>query len=192
MSYDLTVWLNKLHTYCVHSFRSDFFVKICEIMQICIAEYINDVHMNDVSGAQTLSSNEGTNTRLSSSPPKSCTSCSSSTPIHKKGKCPFSFFFSFFPCVNELLYLTVFVLFLLYSRLPDLEDFTLISHYLCSNAVLVIMVVEFDQRPGGLCKEAERVGIVGPCRNLIVAFEYLKRGYEKARERSSSGIVVVW
>ena len=93
MSYDLTVWLNKLHTYCVHSFRSDFFVKICEIMQICIAEYINDVHMNDVSGAQTLSSNEGTNTRLSSSPPKSCTSCSSSTPIHKKGKCPFSFFF---------------------------------------------------------------------------------------------------
>lgn len=110
----------------------------------------------------------------------------------KKVNALFLFFFSFFPCVNELLYLTVFVLFLLYSRLPDLEDFTLISHYLCSNAVLVIMVVEFDQRPGGLCKEAERVGIVGPCRNLIVAFEYLKRGYEKARERSSSGIVVVW
>lgn len=65
-------------------------------------------------------------------------------------------------------------------------------HITCSNAVLVIMVVEFDQRPGGLCKEAERVGVVGPCRNLIVAFEYLKRGYEKARERSSSGIVVVW
>ncbi|XP_042729430.1 ubiquitin carboxyl-terminal hydrolase 33 isoform X5 [Lagopus leucura] len=49
-----------------------------------LSEYINDVHMNDVSGAQTLSSNEGMNTRLSSSPPKSCTSCSSSTPIHKK------------------------------------------------------------------------------------------------------------
>ncbi|POI29452.1 hypothetical protein CIB84_006798, partial [Bambusicola thoracicus] len=48
------------------------------------SEYINDVHMNDVSGTQTLSSNEGMNARLSSSPPKSCTSCSSSTPIHKK------------------------------------------------------------------------------------------------------------
>uniref|UniRef100_A0A8C2T9B6 Ubiquitin carboxyl-terminal hydrolase n=1 Tax=Coturnix japonica TaxID=93934 RepID=A0A8C2T9B6_COTJA len=34
------------------------------------SEYINDVHMNDVSGGQTVSSNEGMNTRLSSSPPK--------------------------------------------------------------------------------------------------------------------------
>ncbi|OXB67034.1 hypothetical protein ASZ78_002343 [Callipepla squamata] len=48
------------------------------------SEYMNDVHMNDVSGAQTLSSNEGMTARLSNSPPKSCTSCSSSTPIHKK------------------------------------------------------------------------------------------------------------
>ncbi|NXJ81863.1 UBP33 hydrolase, partial [Trogon melanurus] len=48
------------------------------------SEYISDVHMNDVSVAQTPSSNEGMNTRLSNSPPKSFPSCSSLAPVHKK------------------------------------------------------------------------------------------------------------
>uniref|UniRef100_A0A8C0EWD2 Ubiquitin carboxyl-terminal hydrolase n=1 Tax=Bubo bubo TaxID=30461 RepID=A0A8C0EWD2_BUBBB len=49
------------------------------------SEYINDVHMNDISAAHTPSSNEGMNTRLSNSPPKSFSSCSSLAPVHKKG-----------------------------------------------------------------------------------------------------------
>ncbi|NXH89658.1 UBP33 hydrolase, partial [Edolisoma coerulescens] len=48
------------------------------------SEYINDVHMNDVSAAQTPSSIEGMNTRLSNSPPKSFPSCSSLAQVHKK------------------------------------------------------------------------------------------------------------
>ncbi|XP_075567236.1 ubiquitin carboxyl-terminal hydrolase 33 isoform X3 [Pelecanus crispus] len=48
------------------------------------SEYINDIHMNDISAAQTPSSNEGMNTRLSNSPPKSFSSCSSLAPVHKK------------------------------------------------------------------------------------------------------------
>ncbi|KFP79839.1 Ubiquitin carboxyl-terminal hydrolase 33, partial [Apaloderma vittatum] len=48
------------------------------------SEYISDIHMNDVSGAQTPSLNEGMNTRLSNSPPKSFPSCSSLAPVHKK------------------------------------------------------------------------------------------------------------
>lgn len=119
--------------------------------------------MNDVSGAQTLSSNEGMNTRLSSSPPKSCTSCSSSTPNHKKGKSPFFFSPSFLVSMNCCILQFLFCLFICFqqtSRLGRLySDFTL----LCSNAVLLIMVAEFDQRSGGVCKEAERVGVVGPC-----------------------------
>ncbi|NXV32274.1 UBP33 hydrolase, partial [Rissa tridactyla] len=43
------------------------------------SEYISDVHMNDVSAAQTPLSNG-----LSSSPPKSFSSCSSLAPVHKK------------------------------------------------------------------------------------------------------------
>ncbi|NXE34201.1 UBP33 hydrolase, partial [Ptilorrhoa leucosticta] len=49
-----------------------------------LSEYINDVHMNDISAAQTPSSIEGMNTRLSNSPPKSFPSCSSLAQIHKK------------------------------------------------------------------------------------------------------------
>lgn len=90
MSSDLTVWLNKFHNYCVCSFCSTLFGRIYEIMQIFIAEYINDVNMNDISAAQTPSSNEGINTRLSSSPPKSFSSCSSLAPVHKKGALYFS------------------------------------------------------------------------------------------------------
>ncbi|NXW02317.1 UBP33 hydrolase, partial [Fregetta grallaria] len=51
------------------------------------SEYISDVHMNDISAAQTSSLNEGINTRLSNSPPKSfSSSCSSvhQAPVHKK------------------------------------------------------------------------------------------------------------
>ncbi|KAF4793117.1 Ubiquitin carboxyl-terminal hydrolase 33 [Turdus rufiventris] len=48
------------------------------------SEYINDVHMNDISAAQTPSSMEGMNTRLSNSPPKSFPSCSSLAQVHKK------------------------------------------------------------------------------------------------------------
>ncbi|NXW94125.1 UBP33 hydrolase, partial [Alopecoenas beccarii] len=52
------------------------------------SEYINDVHMNEISAAQTPSSNEGMNARLSNSPPKSFSSCSSLAPVHKKGISP--------------------------------------------------------------------------------------------------------
>ncbi|KAM9238414.1 ubiquitin carboxyl-terminal hydrolase 33 isoform 2-T2 [Leptosomus discolor] len=48
------------------------------------SECISDVHMNDISAAQTPSSNEGTTMRLSNSPPKSFSSCSSLAPVHKK------------------------------------------------------------------------------------------------------------
>ncbi|NXX23801.1 UBP33 hydrolase, partial [Podargus strigoides] len=48
------------------------------------SEYMNDVHMNDISAAQMPSSNEGMNTRLSNSPSKSFSSCSSLAPVHKK------------------------------------------------------------------------------------------------------------
>ncbi|NXN09909.1 UBP33 hydrolase, partial [Indicator maculatus] len=48
------------------------------------SEYINDVHMNDTTAVQTPFPNEGMNTRLSNSPPKSFSSCSSLAPVHKK------------------------------------------------------------------------------------------------------------
>ncbi|NXQ32625.1 UBP33 hydrolase, partial [Alaudala cheleensis] len=47
------------------------------------SEYINDIHMSDVSAAQTPPA-EGMNTRLSNSPPKSFPSCSSLAQVHKK------------------------------------------------------------------------------------------------------------
>ncbi|NXI50384.1 UBP33 hydrolase, partial [Chloroceryle aenea] len=48
------------------------------------SEYISDVHMNDGSAAQSPSSSEGMNARVSNSPPKSFSSCSSLAPAHKK------------------------------------------------------------------------------------------------------------
>ncbi|NWU85595.1 UBP33 hydrolase, partial [Onychorhynchus coronatus] len=49
------------------------------------SEYISDVHMNEVCAAPAPSAAEGMNTRLlSTSPPKSFSSCSSLAPLHKK------------------------------------------------------------------------------------------------------------
>uniref|UniRef100_A0A452HI52 Ubiquitin carboxyl-terminal hydrolase n=1 Tax=Gopherus agassizii TaxID=38772 RepID=A0A452HI52_9SAUR len=46
----------------------------CAVIQISVADYISDVHMTDLSGLQSPPSNEGVNTRLSTSPPKSAES----------------------------------------------------------------------------------------------------------------------
>ncbi|XP_034633913.1 ubiquitin carboxyl-terminal hydrolase 33 isoform X1 [Trachemys scripta elegans] len=49
-----------------------------------ISDYISDVHMTDLSGPQSPPSNEGVNTRLSTSPPKSGSLWSGLAPAHKK------------------------------------------------------------------------------------------------------------
>ncbi|XP_073213388.1 ubiquitin carboxyl-terminal hydrolase 33 isoform X6 [Lepidochelys kempii] len=49
-----------------------------------ISDYISDVHMTDLSGPQSPPSNEGVNTRLSTSPPKSGSLRSGLAPAHKK------------------------------------------------------------------------------------------------------------
>ncbi|XP_050817819.1 ubiquitin carboxyl-terminal hydrolase 33 isoform X4 [Gopherus flavomarginatus] len=52
-----------------------------------ISDYISDVHMTDLSGLQSPPSNEGVNTHLSTSPPKSGSLWSGLAPAHKKGIC---------------------------------------------------------------------------------------------------------
>lgn len=52
---------------------------------MCFTDYINDVHMNDVSMPQSFPSKDGGNARLSTSPPKSGTFWSGLGPLNKKG-----------------------------------------------------------------------------------------------------------
>ncbi|XP_016850360.2 ubiquitin carboxyl-terminal hydrolase 33 isoform X1 [Anolis carolinensis] len=48
------------------------------------SDYVNDVHMNDVSAPQSFSSKDGSNARPSTSPPKSSSFWSGLAPSHKK------------------------------------------------------------------------------------------------------------